>query len=63
MKKNRVKKEFCQASVKLVGLVQVICPDCYEYFGLNTIFVEKTSSTLYRYTCPYCGGKHLLRND
>jgi len=58
--KNR---QFVQLeNVKLKGLIAVECQCCYRYFGLDPWFVEKVSEVAFKYTCPYCGKSHTLKD-
>lgn len=62
MKTNRkFRKELVQIVNK--GIITVVCPSCTQYFGLDPRFVEKVSEVAYKFACPYCGSRHLLKND
>ena len=44
-------------------MVTIECPDCNHPFGMDAKFMDSVSELNYKYTCPYCGGMHLLKND
>lgn len=55
------KSKFMQ--VKGEKMITVKCPECDKSFGLDTDFVTWVNGLNYVFTCPYCGKKHLLKND
>lgn len=56
-------KNYMFIQVDRTGLITVKCQECNKNFGIDADFATSVSEVSFRYTCPYCGCKHLLKND